>query len=67
MPIASSERALADVLDDVDRLVLRLVVRARLHLGEQAEHEELHAQSRAGRAGEQQRPIAMPSWRMYLT
>ena len=52
--------ALPDLSDDVGRLVLRLVIRARQHLGEQAEAHELHAGENQQDAEQQQRPVADP-------
>ncbi len=49
--------ALADFPDDVGRLVLRLVVRPRLHLREQPERHELNAGEDQQDAEEQNRPI----------
>ena len=49
---------LEHLADDVGRLVLRLVVGARLQLGEQAERHELHAGEDQQDAEQQQRPVA---------
>ncbi len=53
-----SRLGLADFLDHVGRLVLRLVVRARLHFGEQAERHELHAGEDQQDPEQQERPVA---------
>ena len=50
-------RSLPDFANDVGRLVLRFVVGARQHLGEQAERDELHADEEQHHAEQQQRPI----------
>ena len=45
------------IADDVNRLVLRFVIRARLHLRQQAERHELHAGKDQQDAEQQQRAV----------
>ena len=50
-------RVLQDVADDVDRLVLGLVIRARLQLGQQTQRDQLHAGEDQQDAEQQQRTV----------
>ena len=46
-----------DLADHVNRLLLRLVVGARLHLGQQAERDQLHTGENQENREQQQRPV----------
>ena len=52
-----SDGRLSNLPDDVGRLVLRLVVRARLQFREQSQRDELHAGEDQQDAEQQQRPV----------
>src|SRR6476660_8208034 len=54
---AFSRRRLKDLLDRIDRFVLRLVIGARLQLGEQPERHQLKAGQDQQDAQQQQRPV----------
>jgi hypothetical protein len=51
-------RAFPNLPDHIRLLVLRLVIRPRLHLGEQPERDQLHARNNQQESEQQQRPVA---------